>query len=164
MTTDPSLDAVIRHAQHMLFAFDGPIRSADEVKSAGSIAATPTSAHLHETLAACRESGRSVTIISARTPAEIRVYLDEHDLLTRVDAVAASISQATSACDGTPGDCLLITSSPTDVEAAQLARAPSIGFARTPGDAARLTSAGAIALVYSMADMVLRIRAHPLPS
>ena len=33
MTPDPALDAAIREARHLLFAFDGPIRSADKVKA-----------------------------------------------------------------------------------------------------------------------------------
>jgi beta-phosphoglucomutase-like phosphatase (HAD superfamily) len=61
-----------------------------------------------------------------------------------------------------PTDCLLITSSPADIEAAQAAGVPSIGYARTPDDAAHLVDAGAIAFVYSMAELALSLRAHRL--
>jgi beta-phosphoglucomutase-like phosphatase (HAD superfamily) len=162
MTPDPVLDAVIRDARHLMFAFDGPIRSADKAKAADSTAATaPTSAHLHETLAACRESGRSAAVISANSPTEVRHYLDVHDLLTQVAVVAVSIGEAASTLEASPVDCLLVTSSPADIEAAQVAGAPSIGYARTPADAAHLVDAGATAFVYSMADVALRLRAHP---
>jgi hypothetical protein len=40
----------------------------------------------------------------------------------------------------------------------QAAGAPSIGYARTPDDADHLVDAGAIAFVYSMADIALRLR------
>lgn len=145
-----------------MFGFDGSVRSADKAKSADSTAVTaPTSAYLHETLAACRETSRSVAVISTDSPTEVRAYLDAHDLSGQVAVVAASIGEAASMLEASPVDCLLITSSPADIRAAQIAGTPSIGYARTP-DAAHLVDAGAIAFVYSMADLALRLRAHTL--
>jgi beta-phosphoglucomutase-like phosphatase (HAD superfamily) len=74
--------------------------------------------------------------------------------------VAASIAEAASTLHVTPVDCLLITSSPADIEAAQAAGIPTIGYARTPDDAARLVDAGATALVYSTAVLALSLRAN----
>jgi len=161
MTPDPALDAVIRDARHLLFAFDGPIRSMDKAKPAYSTSApAPTSAHLHETLAACHESGRSAAVISASAPTEVRHYLDTHDLLTQVKVVAASIGEAANSLEASPVDCLLITSSPADIEDAQVAGTPTIGYARTPDDDAHLVDAGASAVIYSLADVALRLRAR----
>ena len=163
MTTDSvTLDAAIRQARHLLFAFEGPVRSADKAKSIGSAVDTAlSSAYLHDALAACHESGRSVAIISADSPIEVHDYLNAHDLSTQVAVVAVSIGEAASTREAAPVECLLITSSPADIEAAQAAGTPTIGYARTPDDAARLIDAGAAMFVYSMADTALSIRAHP---
>lgn len=160
MTPDSTaLDAAIRQARHLLFAFDGPVRSVDKAKSIGSGVVTAlASAYLHDALAACHESGRSVAVISANSPIEVHDYLNAHDLSTQVTAVAVSISEAARTLQAAPVDCLLITSSPADVEAAQAAGTPTIGYARTPDAAARLMDAGAEAFVYSMADIALRLR------
>jgi hypothetical protein len=72
MTPDSALDTAIRQARHLLFAFDGPVRSADKAKPTDSAVVTvPTSAYLHETPAACQESGRSVAVVSANPPTEV---------------------------------------------------------------------------------------------
>jgi hypothetical protein len=44
MTPDPALDAAIRHARHLLFTFDGPIRSTDTGEPADPNA--PTAPHI----------------------------------------------------------------------------------------------------------------------
>jgi beta-phosphoglucomutase-like phosphatase (HAD superfamily) len=77
--------------------------------------------------------------------------------------VAASISEAASTLEASLVDCLLITSSPADIEAARATGTPSIGYARTPDDAAHLVDAGAIMFVYSMVDLTLRLRASCSP-
>lgn len=159
MTPNPALDAAIRKARHLLFAFNGPIRSAETGNPADS--AVPTAPHIHEALAACRESGRSAVVIIPKPPAEVPAYLEAHNLLTQVTVVAASIGEAISAIEASPPDCLLVTSSPADIKAAQAAGTPSIGYARRPGDAAHLVDAGAVAFLYSMADVTLRLRGFP---
>jgi beta-phosphoglucomutase-like phosphatase (HAD superfamily) len=156
MTPDSALDAAIRDARHLLFAFVGPMRSADAGDPA--VPNAPTAPHIHEALAACRELGRSAAVVSTSPPANLRPYLDAHDLLTHVGVVAASIGGAASALETSPADCLLIASSPADIKAIQVAGTPSIGYARTPEDAAHLADAGATAFIYSMADLALRLR------
>jgi beta-phosphoglucomutase-like phosphatase (HAD superfamily) len=158
MTPDPALDTAIRQARHLLFAFDGPIRSVDAGRSADLT--STTTPHIQEALAACHESGRSAAVISVSPPTDIRAYLDTHDLLAQVAVVAASIIDAVSALESSPNDCLLITSSPADIKAAQAVGTPTIGYARTPNDAAHLVDAGATAFVYSMADIVLQMRGY----
>jgi beta-phosphoglucomutase-like phosphatase (HAD superfamily) len=158
MTQCSALDAAIRQARHLLFAFDGPIRSTDAGMPADST--TPTAPYIQEALAACRDSGRSAAVITPKPLIDVPAYLDANDLFTQVTVIAASISDAVSTLEAPPDDCLLITSSPADIEAAQAAGTPSIGYARTSDDAAHLVDAGAIAFVYSMADLALRLRAH----
>lgn len=160
MTPNPALDAAIRQAQHLLFAFNGPIRNANAEDPAD--ATTPTVPHIHEALTACRESGRSVIVISTNPAVDVRAYLDAHDLFTQVTVIAASVADAMNALDATQDSCLLVTSSPADIQAAQAAGALSIGYARTPDDAGHLADAGATTFVHSMADLALSLRAHRL--
>lgn len=160
MTPDPALDAVIRDARHLLFSFDGPIRSTETGAPPDSNA--PTAPYIHEALVACNESGRTASAISTKPPIDIPAYLDAHDLFTQITVIAVSVPDAISFLKATPDRCLLVTSSTDDIKAAQAARAPSIGYARTPDDATRLVEAGAIAFVYSMADVVRWLRAYPV--
>jgi beta-phosphoglucomutase-like phosphatase (HAD superfamily) len=144
MTPNPAaLDAAIRQARHLLFAFDGPIRRTDAESPLDS--ETPTAPYIYEAFAACRESGRSVVVIGPKTKIDVPNYLDAHDLFEPTTIIAISAADAIKFLELTPADCLLITSSPTDVEAAQVAGASSIGYARTSDDAAHLVDAGRLA-------------------
>jgi beta-phosphoglucomutase-like phosphatase (HAD superfamily) len=158
MTPDPTLDAAIRQARHLLFAFDGPIRNVGTGKPDDSN--TPTAPHIHEALAACRESGRSAVVITPKPLIDVPAYLKAHDLFVQVAVIAVSVTDAATVLKASPADCLLVSSSPTDINAAQAAGASSIGYARTQDDAAHLIDAGATALVYSLADLALKLRAQ----
>jgi phosphoglycolate phosphatase len=160
MTTDPAaLDAAIRRARHLLFAFDGPIRNMEAGESTDS--AAPSAPYIYEALAACRESGRSAAVITHRPRIDVPAYLDARDLFTQVTVTAASIRDAIRLLEATPADCLLITSAPADITAAHKAGAPSIGYARTPEEAERQVHAGASTYIYSLADLALKLRAQP---
>jgi beta-phosphoglucomutase-like phosphatase (HAD superfamily) len=161
MTPDPALDAVVRQARHLLFAFDGPIRGVMRGKSEDPAAVdAPPAPHIQEALAACRESGRSATIISASPSAEVWAYLDAHDLSIPIPVVASLISEAITALEASPTECAVITISPSDIQAAQVAGAPSIGYAKTHDDAVRLKASGAGTVVTSMANLALVLRAR----
>jgi hypothetical protein len=97
MTHSSALDAAIRQARHLLFAFDGPIRSTDAGMPADS--ATPTAPYIHEALAACRDSGRSAVVITPKPLIDVPAYLNTHDLFTQVTVIAASISDAVSSLE-----------------------------------------------------------------
>ena len=162
MTPDSAaLDAAIREARHLLFAFDGTIIRTDTGNPVDS--ATPTLPYIHEAFAACRESGRSVVVISPKQEIHVPNYLDAHDLFTQITIIAISVADAINFLELTPSDCPLVTTSPADIKAAQAAGTPSIGYAQTPDDAAHLVDAGATAFVYSMAVLALSLRARPLP-
>jgi len=161
MTPDPAaLDAAIRQAHHLLFAFDGPIRRIDTGSPLDS--ESPTAPYIYEAFAACRETGRSVVVVSPKSEVDVPNYLNAHDLFDPVTVIAISVADAIKFLELVPADCLFITSSPADIEAAQAARVPSIGYARAPDDAAHLVDAGATASIFSMADLVLSLRAHRL--
>ncbi len=61
---------------------------------------------------------------------------------------------------------MLIGDAATDIQAAKRAGIASIGYANRPGSYSNLTAAGATAVVTSLADLVLPIRARawPLPN
>jgi beta-phosphoglucomutase-like phosphatase (HAD superfamily) len=158
MTPDPAaLDAAIRQASHLLFAFDGPIRRTDTGSPLDS--ETPTAPYIYEAFAACRESGRSVAVISPKTEVDVPNYLSVHDLFEPVTVIAISIADAINFLELTPADCLLIASSTTDIQVAEATGVPSIGYSRIAGDAASLVDAGAATFVYSLADVALKLRA-----
>jgi beta-phosphoglucomutase-like phosphatase (HAD superfamily) len=146
-----ALDQIIRQARYLLISFDGPIRSA----SPGN----PPAPHILDVLTACRESGRSAVVVSEMPAAEVREYLDAHDLSTQVAAVATSIGQAVTALEAASGHYAAIASSPSDIKAAKSAGVPAIAHAKTPDEADQLAQAGAEAFVYSSAELALKLRA-----
>jgi beta-phosphoglucomutase-like phosphatase (HAD superfamily) len=160
MTHSSALDIAIRQAHHLLFAFDGPIRSTGIDGLADANASTTP--YIHEVLTACNESGRSVVVISPKQRIDVPAYLDAHDLFSPITLIAASVRDGIKFLEAVPTRCLLITSSTADIKAARAAKAPSIGYARTPDAAADLVDAGATGFVYSMADIALTLRAHRL--
>jgi HAD superfamily hydrolase (TIGR01662 family) len=146
-----------------------------EIESAAVTTAVPTS-YAHDAIAACRESGRSVAVVSNNSAVAVRAYLEAHDLAHQVAAMAARtgpdpailkpsphlIKQAASALSASPSACAVIGDSPTDIQAAHSAGALSIGYANKPGKHERMTQAGAGAVINSMVELVLRLRAQAI--
>jgi len=144
------LDEVLRQVQHLLFSFDGPIRSPDT--------GNPPAPYIHDALAACRESCRSAAIVTTTPLVEVRAYLEAHDLPPHSTVIAPSIGEAASALEASRADCAAIASVQSDIEAAKAAGVPAIAYARTPDDAEHLVRAGASTFMYSMMDLALRLR------
>lgn len=139
--------------------------------------AVPTAAptpHVNDVISACRDSARSVAVISNNSEKAVRAYLAAHDLDNQIDLIAARIScdpallkpspylieQAASKLGTSASACVVVGDSPADVESARSAGALSIGYARTSADLECLTAAGADATIFSMADLALRLRAR----
>ena len=143
-----------------------------------AVATAKPAAYVHEVVTACRESGRSVAVVSNNSDRAVRAYLTRHGLDDRVDLVVARTSHdaallkphphlietALTALGAEPGACAFVGDSTTDIEAARHAGVPSIGYANRPGKNASLAEAGADAVVGSLADLVLVLRARPLPN
>jgi phosphoglycolate phosphatase len=101
-----------------------------------------------------------------------------HGLDDRIEFVSARIShdpamlkpdshlieQAIAGLRASSDECVLIGDSTTDMQAAGRAGIDSIGYANRPGKHASLTAAGATAVVSSLADLVLILRARRLPN
>ncbi len=135
--------------------------------------ATPTP-YVHEVVTACQTSGRSVAVVSNNSARTVHAYLTRHGLDDRISLVIARtnhdpvllkprphlITQAVDALDAEPGECALVGDSVTDIQAARLASVHSIGYANEPGKRERLTVAGAGAIINSLADLALTLRAR----
>ncbi len=134
--------------------------------------------YVHETLAACRDSGRTPAVIGQQSADAVRTYLAKHGLSDQTALVIAPgsyppghlqtlahlIEDAVGALGTTPAECALITASPAGIDAAHTVGAQPIGYARTPGDREHLANAGTTCIIPSLADLTLRLRARPLPN
>ena len=141
-----------------------------EIKAVES--ATPTPG-VDEFLAACRETGRQLAIVSNNTGASVRAYLARVGLARFVQHVEARdpsdpalmkpsphlIEKAAQALAVVPGQCTLIGDQTTDVKAARSIGAASIGYANKPGEADDLTAAGADAVIEHINELTEAIRA-----
>jgi myo-inositol-1(or 4)-monophosphatase len=135
-------------------------------------------AYVHETLAACRDSGRHPAIISRHSARVLDAYLTSHGLADQLRAVIAPtgyppghlqtteqlLEDAVRTLSTTPAECVLISASPTGTSAARSTGTQTIGYAATSGASERLTAAGAGCTITSLADLTLRLRARPLPN
>ncbi len=140
------------------------------------LAAVPTAAptpYVHEVVTACQNSGRSVAVVSNNSARTVHTYLTRHGLDDRITLVIARmnhdpallkpdphlITQAVDALDAEPGECTLVGDSVTDIQAAHLASVHSIGYANEPGKRECFTEARAGAIINSLADLALKLRA-----
>jgi myo-inositol-1(or 4)-monophosphatase len=136
------------------------------------------SGYVHETLAACRDSGRSPAVIGRQSADAIHTYLAKHGLSDQTALVIAPgsyppghlqtlahlVEDTIGALATTPDECALITASSAGIDAAHSVGAHVIGYARTPADREHLVPAGATCIIPSLADLTLRLRARPLPN
>lgn len=130
-------------------------------------------AYLSELLAACRESGRTVTVINKTASHDIDAYLTAHGLDRAVDLVIGPaprgttrylITQALTRLDANADECTIVSSSPERIDAAHVAEVATIGYANEPGEHERLTAADTDAVVASLSELTLRLRARSLPN
>jgi phosphoglycolate phosphatase len=142
-----------------------------ELAAVATAAPTP---YVHDVVTACLNSGRSVSVVSNNSARAVHAYLARHGLDDRITLVIARtshdpallkpsphmITEAVEALDTEPGECTLVGDSVTDVQAARLASVHSIGYANKPGKRESLAAAGAGAIINSLADLALKIRAR----
>jgi len=142
-----------------------------ELAAVATAAPTP---YVHEVITACQNSGRSVAVVSNNSSRAVHSYLARHGLDNRISLVVARanhdpallkpsphlITQAVHALNAEPGETTLVGDSVTDIQAAYLASVQSIGYANRPGNRKRLTTARAGAIINSLAELGLTLRAH----
>jgi myo-inositol-1(or 4)-monophosphatase len=135
-------------------------------------------AYIHETLAACRDSGRTPAIISRHSAEAVSTYLAAHGLAEQVRHVTTTgsyppghlqtgphlIENTIRTLGASPAECALITASVTAIDTARDTGTLSIGYATDPATSERLTAAKAGCIIPSLADLTLRLRARPLPN
>jgi HAD superfamily hydrolase (TIGR01662 family) len=143
------------------------------------VAAAPTAKptpYVHEVLAGCRESGRTVAVVSNNSARAVNAYLDRHGLSDGIALVVARTSHdpahlkpsphlleiAIQKLAADPAATALVGDSLTDIEAAHRAGIASIGYANKPGKQGAMTELQAGAVITSMSDLALSLRAHPL--
>jgi myo-inositol-1(or 4)-monophosphatase len=137
------------------------------------LSAVPTAAlsgYVHETVTACRQSGRSAAVISRHSAAAVRAYLTAHGLDEQIEHISARAPGQPSPIDrlieetihvlGPPAECALITASADRIQAANREQTHTIGYARAPGIRELLAAAEAETVIPSLADLVLRLRAR----
>ncbi len=134
------------------------------------------SAYVHEAIAACRDSGRTPVILSRQSRQAVQAWLARFALDDQVRYVIAPDDRAPArerlddgllagglrGLDIRPDSCALITATPSAVERARGGGLQSIGYASAPALGQRLADSGAEAVMPSLADLTLRLRARPL--
>lgn len=145
-----------------------------EIELSAAAGAGP-SGYAHETIAACRDSGRTPVIVSRHSGRAVDDWLARYGLDEQIRHVFAvgryppghlasggdQAGNAVEALGATAGQCVLITASPDDIRATRARGVRCIGYAPDRPAAERLTAAGADAVVLSLADLTLRMRARP---
>jgi beta-phosphoglucomutase-like phosphatase (HAD superfamily) len=170
-TTDP-LDLLSYSAVR-----PGIYARAERIVTAEEVSAVPVAAaaaYMDDTATACRNSGRTLTVISRHATAAVRTCLAREFLESKVSYVIARddepqstpelLKRAFTALGTAPAACTLISASAEAIHDAASTGMNAIGYAPAPGDRERLTTAGAEATVPSLADLTLRLRARPLPN
>jgi len=175
----PALDAVTSPHEFLSIAADVSPELAQQIEAALQTAeikavesATPTPG-VEEFLAACREAGRPLAIVSNNTGASVRAYLDHVGLAGFVQHIEARdpsdpalmkpsphlLERAAQALAVAPERCTLIGDQTTDVRASRAIGAASVGYANKPGKADDLTAAGADAIIEHIDELTEAIRA-----
>jgi beta-phosphoglucomutase-like phosphatase (HAD superfamily) len=143
-----------------------------------AVATARPAGYVHDVTSCCHESGRTLAVVSNNSGQAVRAYLQHHGLDDQVDLVIARtspdpallkpsshlIDQAVSHLAAEPSQCALVGDSVTDIQAGQDAHVATIGYANRPGKHEHLTAAGATTVITSLADLVIPLRARPLPN
>ena len=139
-----------------------------------AVAIAEPTPYVHEVVASARESGRVIAVVSNNSSRAVNAYLDRHGLSDGIRLVVGRtshdpallkpnphlIGEAVRGLDASPAASTLVGDSLTDIEAAHRAAVASIGYANEPGKRDRMTQLQAGAVITSMADLALSLRAH----
>jgi len=142
-----------------------------EVAAVPSAEPTP---YVHEVIASARESGRTIGVVSNNSSRAVNAYLDRHGLSDGITLVAARtshdpallkpnphlIDEAIRGLEAVRSHTALVGDSYTDIEAAHIAQVASIGYANKLGKREHMAKLRAGAVIISMADLALSLRAH----
>ncbi|WP_228080704.1 HAD family hydrolase [Streptomyces profundus] len=116
-------------------------------------------------LKACSASGRSVVVVSNNAGRAITSYLERAGLASQIRGVVGRVPGEPTSMkpsprllldamgDASPAACVFIGDAARDVEAGDAAGVPTIGYANKPGKDKKLTDAGAVVVVPSIAEI-----------
>lgn len=135
-------------------------------------AASPTLGAV-DFMQACKETGRPLVVVSNNSPEAVRTFLERHGLTKLVDEIFGRnpdspelmkphphlLELALKAVSSTPGECLMVGDSDTDIEVSRAVGVPVVGYANKPGKAARFHSLGSDVVTEDMAELAVQIRA-----
>lgn len=169
--TDDPFDVLryaLAHAPELTATIETAFR-AEEVAAATTAAPTPGAA---QTIHACRDTGRTVAIVSNNSDDAVQAYLGTHNLADHVDYISARtpadtarlkphphlVTQATHALHADSAACVLIGDSITDIHAAHAAGVPAIGYANKASKPARFADTGTVAVITRMIDLATALR------
>jgi len=142
-----------------------------EVAAVATAKPTP---YIHDVLAACRETGRITAVVSNNSERAVQTYLERHGLEDRTGPVFARasydpallkpnphlIERAVQSLGARPAATSLVGDSITDVEGSHLAGINSIGYANEPGKRNTMIAVAAGAVIETLSDLALKIRAY----
>lgn len=167
--------AVLMHAHAAGAKLGEPAKAELTRRELAAVPSAQPAAYAHDAISSARESHRTVAVLSTCSTQAMRAYLTSVSLDELVDVVIGRtpgtleltadnlIAQTLSALTAEPADCTLISGTTALISAASAAGLATIAYA--PAPATRTSLAGhAAATITSMADLVLRLRARPLPN
>ncbi len=143
------------------------------------LAAVPSAqpaGYAHDAITSARETGRSVAVIGSWSAQAMYSYLTRANLDELVETVIGRgdfthiprtghelIALAVEAMAASPSACALVAESVPLIDAAKTSGLATIGYSPAPATSPSL-AAHADTTVASLADLVLRLRARPLPN
>ncbi|GAB3987783.1 hypothetical protein GCM10029978_107920 [Actinoallomurus acanthiterrae] len=133
--------------------------------------ATP---HTRQVIQAAHDDGRVIAAVSNNSREAVTTYLTTAGLAPLFTAIIGRtdpdprllkpdphlIDQAVKELNAAPADCVLIGDSLSDLEGAHNAGTLSIGYANKPGKRERFTTAGADAIITTMAELLPPLSQH----
>jgi beta-phosphoglucomutase-like phosphatase (HAD superfamily) len=145
--------------------------TAQEVAAIATAEPTP---YIHDALSACRETGRITAVVSNNSERAVQSYLNRYGLADRTGPVFARtsydsallkpnphlIQRAIQALGALPAVAALVGDPLTDIEGSRVAGVESIGYANKPGKAEQMADAGADAVVKTLSELVISLRAQ----
>lgn len=131
--------------------------------------------YVHEVVTSARGTGRRIAVVSNNSEQAVRAYIVQHGLADRVDLISARTSadpallkpsphlleRAITGLNASSDKCVIIGDSVTDIQAARTVGIRSIGYANRPGKRDAFAAERASAIIDSLADLVLPLRARP---
>ncbi|GLU49840.1 HAD family hydrolase [Nocardiopsis ansamitocini] len=121
---------------------------------------------------ACRETGRSVMVVSNNSPEAVKVFFERRNITNYIYGIVGRnpsspnlmkpnpylLNLAIKKLDKTFSECLMIGDSVTDIEVAKAVNVPVVGYANKPGKAEIFRSLGSDFVTQNMGELASLVR------